>query len=199
MPNPGNKLVALALVGACSFGVWKVGSALLSDEAQATKHAVNHLWIDHAPRDDRDLIGNIIILDHPQGQVGVTGRSSQWRIRMDVFRWQLDGGTLELFFPQDRIRAKVQIETWECAGEAPAPFELCMKVTNPRGASMMFYSREDWKIDPGNAQKSLAKISADEPLLNGALGNVDGHQAQQLGALDLAQAERWPERDGLAL
>ena len=44
MSKQTNKLIALALVGACGFGVYKVGKVWLTDEEQSTKHAVNQLW-----------------------------------------------------------------------------------------------------------------------------------------------------------
>ena len=193
MSKHSNKLIALALVGACSFGVWKLGSALLSDETQGTKHAVNQLWIDHLPKDDRDMITHFVMIDHPQGQFGAIGRSSQWRHMVDVFRWKLSGGKLGLFFPQDRARGEVEIETWECAGEAPAPFELCMKMTNKQGRSWMFYSREDWEIDPGSATESLEDIVDDEPLLGAVLGTIDESAAEQADAIDLDDTRGWTE------
>ncbi|MFO7562072.1 MAG: hypothetical protein R6X02_05470 [Enhygromyxa sp.] len=196
MSNNRTKLIAFALVGACSFGAWKLGSALLF-EAQGTKHAVNRIWIDHMPRDDRDMITHFVLLDHPQGKFGALGRSSQWRHIVDVFRWQLDGGKLGLFFPQDRVRGEIEIETWECAGEAPAPFELCMKMTNKQGRSWTLYSREDWEIKPRSIAESFADIVDEEPTLAAVLGTVDENAAAQLGALDLDDAQDWGELRGL--
>ncbi|HLT41040.1 MAG TPA: hypothetical protein VK034_32405 [Enhygromyxa sp.] len=197
MSTNRNKLIGLALVGACTFGVWKLGSALLSDQTQATKHAVNRLWIDHAPRNDRDMITHFVLLDHSQGKFGAIGRSSQWRHMIDVFRWQLSGSKLNLFFPQDEARGQVEIETWECAGEAPAPFDLCMKMTNKQGRSWTFYSREDWEIDPGDAQESLADIVDDEPSLAAVLGTLDESAAERLDAIDLEDTRDWVELRGL--
>lgn len=197
MSKQSNKLIALALVGACSFGVWKLGSALLSDEAQGTEHAVNQLWIDHMPRDDRDMITHFVAIDHPQGKFGALGRSSQWRHMVDVFRWELNGNKLGLFFPQDRARGEVTIETWECAGEAPAPFELCMKMTNKQGRSWTFYSREEWEINPRGAAESLTDIVDDEPKLGAVLGTLDESAAEQADAIDLDDTQDWTERRGL--
>lgn len=196
MSNTRTKLIGLALVGACSFGVWKLGSALLSDETQGTKHAVNRLWIDHVPRDDRDMITHFVIIDHRQGKFGAIGRSSQWRHMVDVFRWKLSGSKLDLFFPQDRAHGAVEIETWECEGEAPAPFELCMKMTNKQGRSWTFYSREDWEIDPGSAAESLAEIVDDEPSLAAVLGTLDESVAESVDAVDL-EAQDWMPLRGL--
>lgn len=197
MSKQTNKVVALALVGACSFGAWKLGSALLSDETQGTKHAVNQLWIDHVPRDDRDMITHFVILDHPQGKFGAIGRSSQWRHMVDVFKWNLGGDTLRLFFPQDRAKGEVKLETWECAGEAPAPFELCMRMTNKQGKSWMFYSREEWEIDPRGAIESLEDIVEDEPTLAAVLGTLDESQADAVDAIDEDDAQDWRELAGL--
>jgi hypothetical protein len=195
MSKNSNKLIALALVGACSFGAWKLGSALLSDEAQGTEHAVNQLWIDHMPRDDRDMITHLVILDHPQGKFGALGRSSQWRHMVEIFRWRLSGNKLSLAFPQDRARADVQIETWECAGEAPAPFELCMKMTNKQGRSWVFYSREEWEINPRDAAESLADIVEEQPELGAVLGTIDESAAEQADAIDIDDAEDWRQRN----
>jgi hypothetical protein len=193
MSKQRNKVIALALAGACGFGVWKAGQALLGDdEAQGTKHAVNQLWIDHVPRDDRDMITHFVLIDHPQGQFGAIGHSSQWRHIIDVFRWQLQRDTLRMFFPQERARAQVQIETWRCEGEAPAPFELCMKLTNKNGRSFMFYSRDDWKIEPRGVAESIADIVEDTPELDGRLHEIEADEAERLGELDLDEAEHWP-------
>ncbi len=190
-----NKLIALALVGACGFGVYKVGNALLGDEEQSTKYAVNQLWIDHVPHDDRDIILHMVLIDHRKGQFGAIGQSSQWRHRIDVFRWQLDGHTLGMFFPQDRVRGKVKIETWSCAGEAPEPFELCMKVTGEGGRSVTLYSRKDWKIEPHDSADSIADIVEDTPELAGLLHSIEEAEAERIGDLDLDMASSWPLHD----
>lgn len=197
MSNQRNKLIALALTGACSFGVYKAGQALLSDEDQGTKHAINQIWIDHIPRNDRDMITHFVLVDHRDGQFGAVGHSSQWRHIVDVFRWQLQGKTLRMFFPQDRVKGQVEIETWRCEGEAPAPFELCMKMTNKNGRSFMLYSRDDWKIEPNDVHDSLADIVDDEPALDGLLHGFEDGEGQRLGALEVDGSEDWPLREVL--
>jgi hypothetical protein len=198
MSKQTNKLIALALVGACGFGVYKAGSALLGDEEQSTKHAVNQLWVDHFPRDDRDMVLHMVMVDHREGKFGAIGQSSKWRHRIDVFRWQLDGSTLGLVFPQDRVRASLKISTWECAGEAPEPFELCMKLTNTTNdRSTTLYSRKDWKIEPHDSQDSIADIVEATPELAGILHEIGEAEAEQIGALDLDLAQTWPLHDPL--
>ena len=196
MSKQRNKLIALALVGACSFGVWKAGQAFFGEsETQGTKYAVNQVWIDHVPRDDRDMITHLVLIDHRDGQFGAIGHSSQWRHIIDVFKWNLQKDTLRVYFPQDQAKGALKIETWECEGEAPKPFELCMRLTNKQGNSAMLYSRRDWEIDPHDAADSLAEITEDEPALAGVLELEDG---ANLPELDMEAAEdEWSLRDVL--
>jgi hypothetical protein len=91
----------------------------------------------------------------------------------------------------------VTIETWHCAGEAPAPFELCMKMTNKQGRSWTLYSREDWEIKPRELADSLADIVDDEPKLGAVLGTLDESAAEQAEAIDLDDAQDWTELRGL--
>ncbi|PRP91824.1 hypothetical protein ENSA5_52620 [Enhygromyxa salina] len=196
MSKDRNKLITLALVGACSFGVWKAGQALLADdETQGTEHAVNQVWIDHIPRDDRDMIKHFVLIDHRDGQFGSVGRSSQWRHSIEVFRWRLQHNTLNLFFPQERQRGEVKVRTWRCEGEAPAPFELCLELTNKSGHSLVLYSRDDWKIEPRDVRDSLDDIAEDAPTLAGVLHSFEDGEAEALAELDLEGAESWQLRD----
>jgi len=193
-----NKLIAVALAGACAYGAYEAGKCLIQDEAQGTKHAVNQLWIDHVPRDDRDMFSHMVLIDHRRGKVGVLGRSSQWRHMIDLFRWQLDKDTLRVFFPQERAKGQVKLRTWDCEGEAPAPFELCMELQSKTGDSILLYSRKDWEVKPQDVEDSIAEIAEDYPTLGGALDELDEDQVDALGAIDLDEAQSWPERPSFA-
>lgn len=195
MSKQRNTLIALALAGACGFGVYQAGQALFASEAQSTEHAINQVWIDHVPRDDRDMIAHMVLIDHREGQFGAIGRSSQWRHMIDVFKWKLQGDRLGVFFPQDRTRGQVKLETWECAGEAPAPFELCLRLTSKNGESLVLYSREEWKIEPQAIDDSLEAIAEDTPALAGVLGEIEDEQAERFGAFELEDTEDWASRE----
>lgn len=196
MSKQTNKLIALALVGASSFGIWKAGQAVFGEsETQGTKHAVNQIWIDHLPKDDRDMITHMVLVDHRDGQFGAIGHSSQWRHLIDIFKWQLQKDTLRLYFPQERARGEVKIETWDCEGEAPAPFELCLRLTNKNGRSAMLYSRYEWEIDPKDAAASITELSEDEPALAGLIDPL--REGPSLPSVDLDDVEDWAVRDAL--
>jgi hypothetical protein len=197
MSNYKSKLFVLALAGACAFGAWKLGVALFADdEEQATKELVNQVWIDHMPTDERDMITHFVVLDHPQGKFGAVGHSSTWRHMAEVFIWKLEGSRLRLHLPQDRVRVDLGVKTWRCEGDAPAPFELCLQLTNPRGGTVMLYSRDDWKIRPHAMSDSLADIVDDHPEMAGVIEELSESQSDSLEALDIDDVA-W--REGSAL
>jgi hypothetical protein len=164
------KLLALALVGAGTYGLWSVGQGLFGDdeESTSTKQLVNQVWIERMPKDQRDMIGHLVLVDMPEGRVGAAGKSSQWRIMVELFQWGLEGKRLSVFFPQERVKAQLEVRTWACEGEAPKPFELCLEVSNGRRKAV-FYSMEEWHIEPDRAEASLADLRETYPEL-GSVG-----------------------------
>ncbi|NJK32816.1 MAG: hypothetical protein HC927_10630 [Deltaproteobacteria bacterium] len=190
--NAKSKLVALTLAVACGFGAWKLAGALLGDdEAQGTDHLVNQVWLERMPENDRDMIGHLLVMKHPQGRFGAAGKSSSWRHFVEVFRWNLRGDQLEVYFPQEQVKGRVTVRTWECEGQAPEPFELCLEISN-QGRSAMFYSREDWKVRPHELDDSMADIAEDYPELGGLVHELGEGEADALEAIDLDVAEQWP-------
>lgn len=161
------KLLGLALVGAGAYGAWTMGQGLLGDDAAAgTRHVVNQVWIERAPQGPRDMIAHLVLLDMPEGRFGAAGKSSQWRHVIEIFQWGLEGSRLSVFFPQDRVKAQLQVRSWECKGEAPEPFELCLEISNGRRKAV-FYSLEEWHIDPDRADDAMAELRAAHPELAG--------------------------------
>jgi len=169
MAKTTSKLLGLALAGVGAYGLWSVGQGLLGDEeTTGTRHLVNQIWIERAPEGPRDQIGHLVLVDVPEGRMGAAGKSSQWRIMMELFQWGLEGNRLSVFFPQDRVKAQVNVRTWSCEGEAPEPFELCLEVSSGRRKAT-FYSLKEWRIDPKRTEASLAELRAEYPEL-GAVG-----------------------------
>ncbi|GAB4568234.1 MAG: hypothetical protein Tsb0020_21510 [Haliangiales bacterium] len=167
------------------LGAWWAAGALFSDSASNTgvEHVVNQVWIDHFPTDARDTIGHLVLFDDGRERIGVTGRSSQWRHHIELFKWRLEGDRLAVFFPQERMRERVTVRSWSCAGDAPAPFELCLEVKNRRGDAVVLYSREDWAIsaDPDKLVEGDLATLADSSSLE--LAVLAGElRAQAIGA-----------------
>jgi hypothetical protein len=168
MGKTTRKLLGLALAGAGAYGLWTLGQGLLGDdeETASTRHLTNQVWIERMPQDQRDMIGHLVLLDVREGRAGVAGKSSQWRVMAELFQWGLEGNRLSVFFPQDRVKAQVHVRTWSCEGEAPEPFELCLEISSGRRKAV-FYSLEEWHIDPDRADASLAALREEYPALGG--------------------------------
>lgn len=187
--NATRKVAMVAAGGLALFGLFRLGGWMLSDDADAagTEHLVNQAWIDHFPEDNRDMVGHLVLVDHPEGKVGVTGRSSMWRHRLEVFLWAKEVDTVYMRFPQSGARGKVQARTWKCKGEAPEPFELCLELRSG-DKSLKMYSREEWIIKPQQVEGSLQAIAEEVPALTGsfddALTNLVVQDADAEGAVD---------------
>jgi hypothetical protein len=161
-----------------------------------TDHLVNQVWIERVPADHRDQIAHLLMIDHPRARrVGVAGRSSQWRHMIEVFMWRLDGSTLDLAFPQDRVRSRLQARTWDCEGDAPEPFELCLELS--RGdRKVRMYSRHEWEVDPQHASADLRELMNDHVELRAVDGTLDVASALPDEATQI-DASDWPETDRL--
>lgn len=203
MSKSGKTIVTLALVGAAAVGAWKLGAAVLGDDPDAAKakHAVNQVWIERMPTDARDQINHFVLVRHPEGRIGAVGKSSQWRHFVELFMWGLEGEKLSVFLPQEQRKAQLRVRTWECAGEAPKPFELCLELGNDK-RSVTMYSRKDWIIDPKNVSESIEEIVEGEPALAAVLDGEDAlaiEPTEQANEADMAEiAADWQEIDLLA-
>lgn len=170
----------MAVAGAVALGAWALWPESDAGMAKADRLA-NQVWIDRVPEHDRDMITHLLLLDHPRAKnFGVIGHSSQWRHQIEVTRWQLKGSNLALFFPQERHKAQLKARTWECEGDAPAPFDLCLELT--RGdRSVRLYSHHDWVVEPqGDAEDQFESLIESVP----ALGNLHEVEVLELDAFD---------------
>jgi hypothetical protein len=191
------RLLALVL----SAGAIGVGSYYLlsgdEDDAAGTKRLVNQFWIERMPETRRDMVGHLALIKHQRGKVGVVGKSSQWRHFIELFEWKLDGNKLKLHFPQDQKKGQVNVRTWDCRGDAPDPFELCLEVSAGE-RKRVYYSRKDWVIEPHDIDGSLADLAQENPELAPVLQNVDENSLPTELELEVESAEEWPE-DGALL
>lgn len=196
MANVQAKVISLALAGACALGAWKLGSAVFSseDEAAGARHLINQVWIERIPDNDRDMITHLLLLDTDDGRFGAVGRSSAWRHVVEIFKWSLEEDRLALFFPQERTRSQFKARTWECGGEAPEPFDLCLELS--RGdRSVRFFSHHEWVVRPHEGavdEAALREIFAGTPALlpfAGAFIEADAARAAQASEDGAAEVE----------
>lgn len=147
----------------------------------------NQVWIDHAPRDERDLVRHLVLVERANRRLGVTGQASRWRLRQDLLVWNVEGDQLRVLLPQEGQRVTAQARTWRCEGQAPKPFELCLELK--RGSqTLRLFSRRDWVVRP-RGEGVAADVSWLEPAWEAALGipagvsYTDGPQAAGWGPL----------------
>ena len=162
------RLLSLAVAGSAVWGAWHLGHGLFGDDAsaQGTEWLVNHMWVERLPSNERDMVGHLALIEHPGTRIGIAGRSSQWRLFFELFKWGLEGDRLSLYFPQEEVKGQVAVKTWRCKGEAPAPFELCLEVSSGRRKAT-YYSREDWVLDGRDPEASVRALAKTSPELAG--------------------------------
>jgi hypothetical protein len=157
--NKTRTLVAFATVGALVLGTYQLGSALLSDDSLATQHLANQVWIERLPQNDRDMINHIVLVEDGRERFGAFGKSSQWRHFVEIFRWAREENRLSLLLPQDRKRLDLGVRVWDCEDEAPAPFQLCLELSN-KSHKILYYSRHDWTLDSLGEHPELTAVIA---------------------------------------
>ena len=173
------------------MGSYKLGEAVFGEAAGAPR-LHNQVWIERLPTDDRDMIHHLVMIDEDGERFGAFGKSSQWRHFVELFRWAREDNRLTLLLPQERKRLDLGVKVWECAGEAPAPFQLCLELTNKK-KTMRYYSRHDWSID--SDPDAVAHVVAAHPELASALkdlpanprGDIDAAAFETVEDLELAE------------
>lgn len=175
MARTSRKIVTLAVLGAGLFGTYKLGSALLCDAA-ASARLHNQVWIERLPTDERDMIHHLVLVEDGGDRVGAFGKSSTWRHFIEIFLWKSHGQSVTFDLPQDRRRLELGWKAWDCEGQAPRGFQLCLELTNKRGKAVTYYSRHDWRIDDASPE-GLEKFGADHPELAPVLKDMQERPA----------------------
>lgn len=144
-------LKAIALVVVVWLVFKLIGAACAPEEPSAPlAHLVNRLWIERLPVHERDLIAHFMLVDRDRVRVGAVGRSSAWRMNIDLAMWTLEGNKLAMQFPQSEKTTQFSVRTWEC-NEGPDGFDLCLELAHPKAHPMRFYSSKKWEIGGANA------------------------------------------------
>lgn len=192
MSKSSNKWVAVGLLGVAGVGAWMLGQRMFGGDdaaAESAKHAVNQVWIERLPTDQRDMVHHLVLVRHARGRIGAVGRSSQWRHFVELFQWGLEGEKLSVFLPQEQQKASLRVRTWECADEAPEPFELCLELGSGKRTQTL-YSRKDWIIEPNDVDGSIAELTAEQPELAAVLAGLEPADAAEPDADAVEHAEQ---------
>lgn len=102
----------------------------------------DRLWIDHIPRNDKDVIHLFAMLS--EQSAGVFQATSQWRGNYEVFRYEAQGGELRLVYPQTGDRETARAKARRCN---EGGMDFCLELEGASRGVKKYYSRKGWEID----------------------------------------------------
>lgn len=146
------KLIVLALISASAIVVWRS-----NDEGDRSARSImkDRIWIDHMPRNERDMIDVLIVLEeHP---VGAFQKTSAWQGAFEAFRYEASGNEMRIFFPQSGDNEKLRVEARTCNERG---MDYCLEVSGSKRGATRYYSRKGWEIRSlGEVQKKLDALT----------------------------------------
>jgi hypothetical protein len=146
------KLIVAVAAAGVMLGGWKLAHRRHVDDGNL--QVTDHVWIDHMPKHDRELLHVLIALTHNghENNIGFIQFGSRWHAQFDGFRFEKKGNDLAVEFPQNSWRATWHTKVSHCS---VGDFNLCLEITAPRG-TFHYFSRDDWEIGNADAGRALA-------------------------------------------
>ena len=143
------KLVLLVILGSVAVAsIWRWKHAEPVDTAN--RLLANRIWIDHVPRNDKDMINVFAMVS--EHSAGVFQATSQWRGSYEVFRYEANGPELRLVFPQTNDREKVNAKARRCTEQR---MDFCLEIEGASRGVKKYYSLEGWEIGQAHDADSL--------------------------------------------
>ena|ERR1700733_13012815 len=144
------KLLILSMVSIVAVGAWRFHSS-----APKSRLAVNLVWIDHMPKNERDVVNVFVALT--EQPVGGFNATSMWRGSFEAFRYELSGDDMRIVYPQNGDRDKVRVRAKECDDRG---MDYCLELDGASRGVKNYYSREGWEIETLDQAKALvAKLT----------------------------------------
>jgi hypothetical protein len=146
------KVGLLAGVLALGFGAYKWHARPAADAQDSSQLVENRIWIDHLPRNERDMINVFAAIK--DAQIGVFQATSAWKGSFEAFQYHASGGKLEVTYPQSGDKETVRAKARRCD---EGGMDYCLELTGGKGVKR-YYSQEGWEI--GNLADEQAKVRA---------------------------------------
>jgi hypothetical protein len=137
------KLVLLVVLGAAVASIWS-WKRTAEPLDSASRLFADRVWIDHVPRNERDIINVFVAVS--EHSVGVFQATSAWRGSYEAFRYEANEGELRLLYPQTGDRERVQTKARRCKEQE---MDFCLEIQGASRGVKRYYSREGWEIDQG--------------------------------------------------
>lgn len=145
-------LLAVVAVAGATYGVYQ----WRSDSKPAPKAdddlIVDRLWIDHIPRNDKDIIQ--IFAAITEEPVGIFQATSQWKGEFELFRYERSGSELRVVFPQTNTKDRVKAKATRCNQRG---MDFCLELEGSSRGVKKYYSREGWEIGSVKDADALLK------------------------------------------
>ena len=135
-------VLGVVVLSVVAFVALRRGGGEAQETAVDQKVVLDRIWIDHIPKNDRDIINVFVaITEQP---FGIFDAGSQWTAKFELFQYEENSGELRVFYGQTGEREKIKARATKCNHQG---FELCLQLEgNSRGVGK-YYSMEDWVID----------------------------------------------------
>ncbi|MEL6349993.1 MAG: hypothetical protein AAFV53_43230 [Myxococcota bacterium] len=135
-------LAAAALAAAA----WWTGADVETNRPPTKNLLVNRPWVDHMPKDGRDMVSRLLFLQKDTKQFGAAIRGSNHRMFLEAYDWKPTKNGLMIQLKQNGRRIWVQATARECRREAPKPLDLCLDI-GILGRGITLYSKKSWSQD----------------------------------------------------
>lgn len=148
-------LVLTAALVAATYGTvsWIKGGDAPAVNKPAEVSVLDRVWIDHIPRNDRDIINVFVaITEEP---FGVFQAGSQWTGKFELFRYEVAGGQLRIHYPQTGEHDKVSTSARKCDVRG---FDYCLDLGGASRGVKNYFSMEGWEIDARDPAAVRARV-----------------------------------------
>jgi hypothetical protein len=151
------KALLVCVLATAMFGTVK----WMRHDAPAAKQnaslAMNRIWIDHIPRNDRDVFQVFVaITDDP---FGIFQGLSQWTGKYELFNHETSGDQMRIVYPQTNEKEKVTTKATKCSVN---DFDFCLELSGATRGVKKYYSMEGWEIEakatPEQVEAKLASL-----------------------------------------
>ena len=133
------KLIVVALVSIVGVAVWRTHGA---EQPQTKKLLQDRVWIDHMPRNERDVVNVFAMLT--EEPVGVFQAASAWRGNFEAFRYEAKGDEVRALFPQNGDKERWTATATKCDANG---MDFCLELSGSSRGVKKYYSRKGWEID----------------------------------------------------
>ena len=149
-------LLVVALLSSAAYGTYSwIGSDDSPAKPADASLMQDRLWIDHMPRNDRDIIQLYAALT--EEPVGIFFAGSQWKSQQELFFYEVSGDQMRIHYPQTQEKEKVKATARECHERE---MDYCLELSgNSRGAKK-YYSRKGWELDGALTKEQLEERAA---------------------------------------